>query len=167
MNENKKWYVVYTRPRWEKKVASVLQDQGIEHYCPLNKVYRQWSDRRKVVLEPLFKGYVFVALHEGNKWDIKKVNGILNFVYWLGKPAVVKETEIDKIRMFLQEFGSVEVTDKKYFSKSDTVIIKQGVFMDYKGIIVEFIDNKVKVDIEGMDVTLSAVFEKQNLEKVM
>ncbi len=167
MNENKKWYVVYTRPRWEKKVAAVLQEQGIENYCPLNKVYRQWSDRRKVVLEPLFKGYVFVALQEGNKWDIKKVNGILNFVFWLGKPAVVKETEIDKIRMFLQEFGSVEVADKKHFAKSDTVIIKQGVFMDYKGIIVEVIDNKVKVDIEGMKVSLSAVFEKQNLEKIV
>ena len=98
-------------------------------------------------MEPLFKGYVFVALHEGNKWEIKKVNGILNFVYWLGKPAVVQETEILKIRKFLQEFDEVEVTDKKRFKESDSVVIKQGVFMDYKGIIVEIIDNKVKVDI--------------------
>ena len=148
-------------------MASLLQEQGVEHDCPLNKVYRQWSDRRKVVLEPLFKGYVFVALADTNKWDIKKVNGILNFVYWLGKPAVVKETEIDKIKMFMEEFETVEVLAKKHFAKSDSVIIKQGVFMDYKGIILEVIDNKVKVDIEGMDVTLSAVFEKQNLERVV
>ncbi|HMJ47328.1 MAG TPA: transcription termination/antitermination NusG family protein, partial [Ferruginibacter sp.] len=58
-NMNKKWYVVYTRPRWEKKVAATLDERGVENYCPLNRVNRQWSDRKKVVLEPLFKGYVF------------------------------------------------------------------------------------------------------------
>ena len=167
MNENKHWYVVYTRPRWEKKVASLLQDQGVEHYCPLNKVYKQWSDRRKVVLEPLFKGYVFVAVDEAHKWDIKKVNGILNFVYWLGKPAVVVESEIEKIKKFLQEFEQVEVSQKSVFTKHDTVVIRQGLMMDYKGMVVEVVGNKVKVDIEGMDVTLSAVFDRQNLEKVV
>ncbi len=101
LDERKKWYVVYTRPRWEKKVASLLQQKNIEHYCPLNKVLKQWSDRKKVVMEPLFKGYVFVAVDEHHKWDIKKIDGILNYVYWLGKPARVKETEIDTIRMFL------------------------------------------------------------------
>ncbi|HCY90719.1 MAG TPA: antitermination protein NusG, partial [Chitinophagaceae bacterium] len=51
--ENYHWYVVYTRPRWEKKVALNLAQKGIEHYCPLNKVRKQWSDRKKMVLEPL------------------------------------------------------------------------------------------------------------------
>jgi hypothetical protein len=49
-----KWYAVYTRPRWEKKVAEILTDKKIENYCPLNKVVRQWSDRKKIVHEPLF-----------------------------------------------------------------------------------------------------------------
>ncbi|MEO6221006.1 MAG: transcription termination/antitermination NusG family protein, partial [Ginsengibacter sp.] len=56
MISEKTWYVVYTRPRWEKKIAENLLRLGIEHYCPLNKVTRQWSDRKKKVLEPLFKG---------------------------------------------------------------------------------------------------------------
>ena len=38
MNENKKWYAVYTRPRWEKKVAEILTRRKIENYCPINKV---------------------------------------------------------------------------------------------------------------------------------
>src|SRR6187402_1930352 len=104
MNDEKKWYVVYTRPRWEKKVAYLLLAKGIEHYCPLNRVMKQWSDRKKVVLEPLFKGYIFVKLEEALKWDIKALDGIINFVYWLGKPALVKEDEINTIRKFLQEF---------------------------------------------------------------
>ena len=71
MNENNKyWYAVYTRPRWEKKVASLLDDKDIVHYCPLNKVTRQWSDRKKVVMEPLFKGYIFVQVTEEKKWEL-------------------------------------------------------------------------------------------------
>jgi transcription antitermination factor NusG len=165
MNEEKKWYVVYTRPRWEKKVAGILLAKGIEHYCPLNKVMKQWSDRRKIVLEPLFKGYIFVKLQENVKWEIKNIDGILNFVYWLGKPAVVKEAEIDTIRKFLQEFSSVEVVERQ-LDVNSKVIIKQGVLMNYHGIIVEIAGNKAKVNIESMGIQLSAVFDKKNLEAV-
>ena len=61
---NPKWYAIYTRPRWEKKVDLLLKDQGLESYCPLNKVKRKWSDRIKLVEEPLFKSYVFVRTDE-------------------------------------------------------------------------------------------------------
>ena len=58
------WYVVYTKPNWEKKVAELLEKKGIEQYCPLNKVQKQWHDRKKTVWEPLFKSYVFVRTDE-------------------------------------------------------------------------------------------------------
>src|ERR1700759_2085013 len=64
IQQAKNWYVVYTKPRWEKKVAKQLEQKKIEHYCPLNKVQRQWSDRKKIILEPLFSCYVFVCLDE-------------------------------------------------------------------------------------------------------
>jgi len=165
MNEDKKWYVVYTRPRWEKKVAGILIAKGIEHYCPLNKVMKQWSDRKKIVLEPLFKGYIFVKLSETIKWDIKSIDGIINFVYWLGKPAQVKDEEIDTIKKFLQEFSAVEVTEKQMDINS-RVQIKQGVLMNYHGIVVEIAGSKARVNIESMGIQLSAVFDKKNLEPV-
>lgn len=159
------WYVVYTRPRWEKKVATTLADRGIVHYCPLNKVQKQWSDRKKVVMEPLFKGYVFVQLEEQKKWDAKLVDGILNYVYWLGKPAVVRPEEIDTIRKFLQEFEGVEVVNASLGS-NDKVIVKQGILMNYKGIVLEVAGNKAKVNIESMGLQLSAVFDVKNLEVI-
>lgn len=163
MSEEVNWYVVYTRPRWEKKVAATLAERGIPHYCPLNKVLKQWSDRKKVVMEPLFKGYVFVQVEEGKKWDIKAVDGILNYVYWLGKPAIVRNDEIDTIRKFLQEFSEVEVVNAG-ISNADKVLIKQGVLMNYKGIVVEVLGNKARVNIESMGLALSALFEVKNLE---
>jgi len=163
--DNTYWYAVYTRPRWEKKVALLLQDRGIEHYCPLNKVNRQWSDRKKVILEPLFKGYVFVQVEEAKKFELLQVNGIVNYVHWLGKPARIRKSEIDTIRRFLNEFEDVEVINRVMAVKSN-IRVKQGVLMNYKGIVLELQGNKAKVQIESMGIQLSAVFDKKNLEVV-
>lgn len=165
MSNTKKWYVVYTKPRWEKKVAVLLTDKGVENYCPLNRVSKKWSDRKKVVLEPLFKGYVFVALAISNKWEVKNTEGILNFVHWNGKPATVKEKEINIIKKFLQEFDDIIVSNSK-LSPDDEVEIKQGVLMNFKGIVLEVTGNSAKVKIEGMGLTLTAIFDKKNLEKI-
>jgi transcription antitermination factor NusG len=93
----RKWYAIYTKPRWEKKVARLLQENGIESYCPLNKVQRKWSDRVKVVEEPLFKSYVFVRVNEEEKTPVRMTNGVVNYVYWQGKPALVKDKEIEPL----------------------------------------------------------------------
>jgi len=159
------WYAVHTRPRWEKKVAELLDERGYVYYCPLNKVMRQWSDRKKIVFEPLFKGYVFVQVAEDKKWELLQVNGIVNFVYWLGKPAKIRENEIETIRKFLNEFSGVEVTDST-LPVSSTVRIKQGVMMNYQGILLEVQGNRAKVRIESMGLQLSAVFDKRNIELV-
>lgn len=166
IQKNIHWFAVQTRPRWEKKVATSLDDKGIEHYCPLQKVVRQWSDRKKVVLEPVFKSYVFVRIEEVNKWEIKKINGILNYVYWLGKPAHIRDEEIVTIRKFLNEFEEVSV-EQKNFHLNAKVRIKQGVLMNYEGLIVEISGNRIIVKIDSMDLQLSAHFDKKNLEKVV
>jgi transcription antitermination factor NusG len=165
MEITKNWYAVYTKPRWEKKVAAMLLEKGIENYCPINKVIRQWSDRKKMVMEPVFKGYVFVKLEENKKWQVKDVNGILNFVYWLGKPAIIREEEIDTIRKFLNEFEDVQVEPKGVVVNSE-VRIRQGVLMNYHGIVVEVLGNRAVVKIETLDIQLSAHFDKKNLEPV-
>lgn len=164
-NNTTYWYAVHTKPRWEKKVARLLQDRGIEHYCPLNKVMRQWSDRKKAILEPLFKGYVFVQVDEKLKWDVLQINGIVNYVHWLGKPARIRESEIDTIRRFLHEFEDIEVTETTV-RVSSTVQVKQGVLMNYKGIVLELHGNRAKVMIESMGLQLSAYFDKKNLELI-
>lgn len=165
MAQEKKWYVIYTRPRWEKKIALLLTDKEIEHYCPLNKITKQWSDRKKIVEEPLFKGYVFLKRSLHDKWNIKMIPGVLNYVHWLGKPAIVKESDIKIIRKFLQEFNDVEVINIDIV-KHEKVQIKQGLMMNYKGIVLEVLGNKAKVKIDSMGLVLTAIFEQKNLEKI-
>lgn len=166
LEKNPSWFVVYTKPRWEKKVAKLLDEKGIEAYCPLNKVVKQWSDRKKVVLEPIFKSYVFVRVAEVNKWDLKKINGILNFVYWLGKPAIVRDDEILTIRKFLNEFSDVQVEEHQTLQVNSKVRVRQGLLMNYQGILVEVHGSRAKVRIETLGLQLSAQFDKKNLELV-
>lgn len=104
-----KWHVIHTRPRWEKKVHNSLAEKGIESYCPLNKVHRQWSDRIKVIQEPLFKSYVFVKIHDNDRSCVRMTAGVLNFVHLNGKPSVIKEKQLQTIRRFLNNHENIEV----------------------------------------------------------
>ena len=164
--KEKHWYALYTKPRWEKKIAGILTEMGIEHYCPLNRVEKQWSDRRKIILEPVFRSYVFVKVPDKEKWALKEVNGVLNFVFWLGKPAVIKDEEIDTIRKFLKEFTEVTVENERELQVNKRVKVKQGIMMDYQGMLIELSGNRAKVMLDSMGMSLCAQFDRKNLELI-
>ena len=165
MREVKKWYAVYTKPRWEKKIHKLFNEKGLESYCPLNKIRRKWSDRIKIVEEPLFKSYVFVKAAEEEKTKVRSTNGVLNFVYWQGKPAIIKEKEIDVIKKFLHEYETVIAEPIEL--KSDMKIkIQQGAFMDKDATITKVLGNKVQVIIESIGYSLVAVIDKSNIAMV-
>jgi transcription antitermination factor NusG len=166
MSTEKKWYALYTKPRWEKKIHRVLQLKGVESYCPLNKVRKKWSDRIKVIEEPLFKSYLFVRLDEAGKTEVRYVDGVLNFVYWNGKPAVVKNEEIIEIKKFMSEYEDVQV-NKIDIKPADEVVINQGVMMGTSGRVLRVLSNNiVEVRIDSLGLALTAKFDKQKLDKV-
>ena len=156
------WYAVYTKPRWEKKVYRLLVEKDLEAYCPLNRVKKQWSDRVKWVEEPLFKSYVFVRVREEEFSSVRTVNGVVNFVYWLGKPAVIKHKEIEVIRRFLNEYDDVKAIPVKL--DADTkVTIRKGAFMDKEAKVLRVFNKKVQVVIESIGYALVAVIDKSNI----
>ena len=162
MGAQKKWYAVYTKPRWEKKVHSLFMEKGFVSYCPLNKVRKRWSDRIKLVEEPLFKSYVFVQVREEDQQEIRMINGVLNFVYWNGKPAIVKEKEIDTIRKFLNEYSDVEVKPLN-LQANQAVMVKRGLLMNNTGRITRLKNNKVEVMIDSLGYILVASLERNNI----
>src|SRR5688572_363024 len=127
----RKWYAVYTRVRWEKKVAEVLTKKQIQNYCPLNKVKKQWADRKKIVYEPLFTSYVFVKVSPAEHLSMIQTDGIINFVYWLGKPAVIRDFEIDMIQRFLEEHTNV-ILEKTSVNINDLVRVVSGPLIEHE-----------------------------------
>lgn len=159
---DKKWFAVYTKPRWEKKVYQNLSEKNIEAYCPLNRVQKQWSDRKKIVEEPLFKSYVFVRIPDDQQTEVRMVRGIVNFVYWLGKPVIVKDKEITVIKKFLDEHENVEV-ERTEIHSSDRVQIRSGAFMDKEGTVLSVMKNKVRVVIESIGFSLIANIDRSKV----
>jgi len=159
----KQWYAVYTRPRWEKKVNALFAEKGIESFCPLNKVHKQWSDRVKLVEEPLFKSYVFVHVPRDEQAEVRLVNGVLNFVYWLGKPAVIKQVEIDRIKRFLNQHENVSV-ESLQLKPNDNVVIRSGILMDKKAKVLQAFGNRVEVAIESLGYKLVAYVKRKDVE---
>jgi len=160
-----KWYALYTRSRWEKKVSEQLTKLNIECYCPLNKVVKQWSDRKKVVEEPLFTSYVFVNISLQQMVDVRKVLGVVNFVYWLGKPAIITPAEIHTIREFLQNHLNVKLEQLTVHVK-DRIKILDGPFSEMEGQVISVKKKSVRVLLPSLRFFMTAEVEIENIIKL-
>jgi transcription antitermination factor NusG len=157
-----KWLAVYTRPRWEKKVNQLLKEKGMESYCPLNKVRKKWSDRVKIVEEPLFKSYVFVKVNDKDRSAVRMTAGAINFVYWQGKPAVIREKEIVSIKKFLDEYENVEAKPID-LRVNQRVRITTGTLMDQEGKVLDLHRKTAKVAIDSLGYILVAYIDRTKL----
>ena len=162
---SRKWYAIYTRPRWEKKVNLLLKEKGVEVYCPLNKIKRRWSDRLKTIEEPLFKSYVFVKVGDGEKTAVRMTTGVINFVYWNKKPAIVRDKEIQTIKRFLDEHENIEVYSRE-LKLNDRVRIIAGSLMDQEGKVLDVRHKAIKVAIDSLGYVLVAHIERSKLTSV-
>jgi transcription antitermination factor NusG len=165
MSNPKKWFVVYSKPRFEKKLSLLFTENSIENYCPLNKIKKQWSDRIKLVEEPLFKSYVFVKIAETEQQRVRNIIGVVNFVYWLGKPAVIKQYEIDRIKRFLNEYENVSVVQLPP-KPAEKVVIVAGIFMDKQAKVLRIKGNKVELEIESLGYKLIATLDLKSINRI-
>ena len=166
-DKNKKWFALYTKPRWEKKVDALLQRKGLESWCPLQKVERQWSDRKKIVEDTLFKSYVFVHIAEEERLQVLQTDGVLNFVHYLGKPAVIKDEEINLIKSYLKEKDAVISTQSWESLEPDIrVKVKHGIFMDNTGTVLRASRKKVYVRLESLGQVMVVEFPADYLSPI-
>jgi len=157
MEENKKWFVVHTKPRFEKRVTEVLTRRKIENYCPINKVPRQWSDRKKLVNEPLFPYFVFIKVTESELLSLKQIDGVINFVYWLGRPAIVRDSEIGAIKQFLDEHNNIRL-EKIQVNMNEPEQINDS-FKKYGNGVIVLKNKSVKVELPSLGYVMAAELE--------
>ncbi|HYJ64752.1 MAG TPA: UpxY family transcription antiterminator [Parafilimonas sp.] len=166
MAENlKNWFALYTKPRWEKKINTKLLNKGIESWCPVQKLQRQWSDRKKIIEDPLFKSYVFVHISDEEKAKVLNTEGVIQFVYYLKKPAIIRDEEIQLIKTYLLEKDvQITVQNLKQFEEKDLVVISKGVFMDNEGVVVRGGKRKIYVRLESLDQLMTVEFPADHLQ---
>lgn len=143
------WYVVYTKPKWEKKVAERLNEIGVVAYCPLVSKTSQWSDRKKVISVPLFNSYIFVQIEEKDRNRVFEVSGTIRYLFWLGKPATVRDSEILAIKNWLSTPDTYEVTLDKW-KKGDKIQLESGPFINQSATIQEVNQNHYILILESI-----------------
>jgi len=156
----KNWYIVYTKSKKEKKVVNLLTKRKIENFCPLNRKMVTNYRRSKLEYEPLFNSYVFVYIDEVELSSLRKIDGIVNIVYWKGEPAVISDEEIDAIKEFTSVYTNIRLQktqvdfynmqskdEPSYFIEGNLVMIKNRSF---------------KVDLPSMGFTMLADVEVES-----
>jgi transcription antitermination factor NusG len=138
-----KWYAIYTNPRAEKLVHSRLKESGIEVFLPLQKTFRRWSDRKKLIEKPLLSSYVFVKVVPKNFPVVYKTSGVVKFISFEGQPVAIPERQIDNLRLLVNSDAEIEVTSEK-FEQGDNVEVIIGSLIGLTGELIR-VGNKKRV----------------------
>ena len=152
------WFALYTLPKNEKKVTERLQNLGIEAYCPMVTQVKQWSDRKKKVETPIISSYVFVNLEEKERNKVFDIHGIVRYLYWLGKPAIIQDHEIALLKDSLK--GILTSVDVQGVKPGDSLTISRGPFKGKEGVVSQVEKNKIRLVLKELGVLITITKEE-------
>jgi transcription antitermination factor NusG len=160
-----RWYAVYTNPRAEKLVWGRLEELNLEAFLPLQKTYRQWSDRKKMVEKPLISSYVFVKVIPKQFPLVFKTPGVVKFVSFEGQPVPIPQNQIDNLKLLINSNAEIEVT-LEHLEKGDNVRVMRGSLTGLTGeLILHGGKKKVVIRIDKLEqniiVTIPVTFLKK------
>ena len=148
----KNWFVLYTKPKQELRVVDELSKIGINSYCPTVKMIKQYSDRKKKIEKPLIPSYIMVYIEESKRKLVFSIPGIVRYLFWLGKPAMVHENEINIMKKHLEGVYSSISISKLIIGQMYK--ISEGPLAGNTGKIVEMKKNKVKLELASLGMTV-------------
>jgi transcription antitermination factor NusG len=165
----KQWHVIYTKSKWEKKVDDKLLQQGFDSWCPVEKKERYWTDRKKIIYVPLFRSYVFVKASKEDYTKILSTIGVVNFLYFEKKPAIIRDVEINEIKKYLglaTPNTSIEIVDLTNLPPQTKVAINQGLFMNRRGEVIKASKQNVFVRLESLNLVMIVEFKPHEVSPI-
>ena len=155
----KYWYVIYTRPKCEKKVTASLAKKKIESFFPQQLKERTSFWKRKVYQEPLFKSYVFVHIEACELEKLKRIHGVVNLLYWKGKAAVISQEEINIIKEFIATYHDIKIEKTPVNANNVTKSLDAFKYY-YSGNVLTIKNTMAKANLTSFGFTLMAKVEK-------
>jgi transcription antitermination factor NusG len=165
----KHWFVFYTKSRQEKKVRDLLVKNNFEVFLPLQKVTRQWSDRKTKVEVPLFNSYIFVQAEEHEIPLVLKTPGIAWNIRTNGKPATLRKNELEMIKRFLATGLLLETSalNRDLFKSGDKARVIDGPLAGIIGVISGDPDTeKLNVLVESIEQVIRIQIPAVLLKKI-
>ncbi len=142
------WYVLHTKPRCEKKVEEQLISLGINAYCPTRSEIKFWSDRKKRIDVPILPSMVLVNIDDKYVNRVYESSGVVRYMYWSGKRAVVRQSEVDILKKYLK--GSYNFTDKKPSEIKVGDDFALSSFNNEKGIVNRISNNNIWIYLKSI-----------------
>lgn len=165
-NHDPRWYAVYTHPRAEKQVRERLEETGIEVFLPLQKTFRVWSDRKKLVEKPLLSSYVFVRVSPGCFPKVYQTQGVVKFISFEGQPASIPQKQIDNLRLLINSDAEIEISSEK-FEPGDCVEVMSGALLGLTGELIKIGSHKrVVIRLDRLDQNLILKIPMSFLRKI-
>lgn len=162
----KKWFALYTKPRQEFKASLQLEGKEIECYLPTISRIRLWSDRKKKVEEPLFRGYIFIHAIEKKRLISLQQSSIVRTVGFNGKPSCIPDWEIDNLKKLLEKSPEVFVSNRIELGMKVKII--DGPFKDVTGVVCKQQEEKwFCVSIELLRQTVMVRLTEENIVQVL
>ncbi|MCM8832125.1 MAG: UpxY family transcription antiterminator [Candidatus Omnitrophica bacterium] len=129
------WYALYTKPRHEKFVETEFLKKGIEAFTPKVAFKRHWSDRIKIIEEPLFKGYCFAKFPLKNKLQILMQKGVVDIVHFFDQYIPVQDSVINSLKILVA--NQIKLEPYPYLKIGQRVVVRRGPLKGLEGFIVE------------------------------
>ena len=142
------WYVLHTKPRSEKKVEEQLLSLGINVYCPTRPEIRIRRDRKKTIYRPVLPSMVLVNLEDKNINRVFESPLVLRYMFWMGKRAVVRQSEIDILKKYLD--GSHSLICSNYSSINVGDDFELPSFNNKKGIVRRISNNNIWIYLKSI-----------------
>lgn len=156
------WYVLCTKARSEKKVTHRLSKAGFKVYCPLRRYSRQWTDRIKVVEEPLFKSYIFIQIEDHRRDEVFAFPGTVRYLFWMHRPAQVRQVEINTIQKWLGDYNHKDI-DISHIKPGDYVYISSGQFFGKEAVLLDQTKYRATVKLKELGIQLSLSLSNNDL----
>ena len=157
----KNWYIIYTKAKCEKKVASIFTKKRIESFIPMSSKQVTTGRKRKIIQSPLFESYFFANIEENEIRKIKMIDGVLNVVYWKQHPAIIQKEEIEVIRDFTSVHQNV-IIEKTRVNMNDAIKVIDGPRYSIEGNILTVTNISFKVNLPSIGYALVARIETEN-----
>ena len=151
----KNWYLVYTKPKSEKKVAATLTKRKIENFCPHYRTQVEQIRKSKIIDQPLFNSYVFVFVEEEKISYIRNIENVLSLVYWKGQPAIIQGDEILIIKDFINDYQDIRL-EKTYVNDNESAKIIDRPAFTIDGNLLTLKNKSIKVNLPSIGYTLIA-----------
>ena len=144
---NKKWFVLYTKPKHELKVKENLSSIGMESFCPTVFSDRIWSDRIKKIKEVIIKSIVFVKCSDNERNNVFDIPSTVRYLFHCNKPAVVLENEME----YLKQLEENNYIVNKHLSIGDIIFLDK---VNQEGVVEKQTNTKTWVNLKNINVRI-------------